>query len=339
MIKTVYAGDPHPLGATWDGEGVNFAIYSENATSVDLCLFDEDEREEVVIKIKERYHHNWHVYVPGLKPGQLYGYRIDGPYEPENGLRFNRNKVLIDPYAKAISRTVNWSSALFGYQPGDPAEDLSFSEEDSASFIPKSVVIDNYFNWEGDKAPKVAYHKSIIYEAHVKGFTMLHPDIPEEIRGTYAALAHPVTINYLKDLGITALELMPVHQFVSDWHLQQKGLTNYWGYNTIAYFAPDVRYSNGNGRGDQVYEFKNMVKTMHKAGIEVILDVVYNHTAEGNQMGPTLSFKGIDNSSYYRLTPENKRYYMDYTGTGNTLNTYMPSVLKLLMDSLRYWIL
>ena len=339
MIKTVYAGYPHPLGATWDGEGVNFALYSENATYVELCLFNEEENEEVVIKIKERYHHNWHVYVPGIKPGQLYGYRVDGPYEPENGHRFNRNKVLIDPYAKAISRPVNWSEALFGYKPGDPAEDLSFSETDSGPFIPKSVVIDQRFDWGNDKAPKVAYHKSIIYEAHVKGFTMLHPDIPDEIKGTYAALAHPATIQYLKGLGITAIELMPVHQFVNDWHLQEKGLSNYWGYNTIGYFAPDVRYSNGNGRGDQVVEFKNMVKEMHKAGIEVILDVVYNHTAEGNQMGPTLSFRGIDNSSYYRLSPENKRYYVDYTGTGNTLNTYMPSVLKLLMDSLRYWIL
>jgi len=339
MIKTVYAGSPHPLGATWDGEGVNFAIYSENATSVDLCLFDEDEKEEVIIKIKERYHHVWHVYVPGIKPGQLYGYRVDGPYEPENGHRFNRNKLLIDPYAKAISRTVNWSDALFSYKVGDPAEDLSFSEEDSAPFIPKSVVIDDHFEWGGDKPPKIAYHNSIIYETHVKGFTMLHPDIPENIRGTYSALAHPVTIKYLKDLGITAIELMPVHQFVSDWNLQEKGLNNYWGYNTIGYFAPDVRYSTGNGRGEQVVEFKNLVKEMHKAGIEVILDVVYNHTAEGNQMGPTLSFKGIDNASYYRLTQENRRYYMDYTGTGNTLNTYMPSVLKLLMDSLRYWIL
>ena len=339
MIKTVYAGSPHPLGATWDGKGVNFAIYSENATSVDLCLFDEDEKEKVIIKIKERYHHVWHVYVPGIKPGQLYGYRIDGPYEPENGNRFNRNKLLIDPYAKAISRTINWSEALFGYKPGDPAEDLSYSEEDSASFLPKSVVVDDHFDWEGDKFPKIPYHQSIIYEVHVRGFTMLHPDIPDDIKGTFAAIAHPVTIKYLKDLGITAVELMPVHQYVSDWHLQQKGLTNYWGYNTIGYFAPDVRYSNGNDRGDQVVEFKNMVKTLHKAGIEVILDVVYNHTAEGNHMGPTLSFRGIDNSSYYRLTPENKRYYMDYTGTGNTLNTYMPAVLKLLMDSLRYWIL
>src|SRR3954453_7005029 len=339
MIKTVYAGSPHPLGATWDGKGVNFAIYSENATSVDLCLFSEDEKEEVIIKIKERYHHVWHVYVPGIKPGQLYGYRIDGPYEPENGNRFNRNKLLIDPYAKAISRTVNWSEALFGYKPGDPAEDLSFSDEDSAPFLPKSVVIDDHFDWEGDKFPKIPYHQSIIYEMHVRGFTMLHPDIPDDIKGTFAAIAHPVTIKYLKDLGITAVELMPVHQFVSDWHLQQKGLTNYWGYNTIGYFAPDVRYSNGDDKGDQVVEFKNMVKELHKAGIEVILDVVYNHTAEGNHMGPTLSFRGIDNSSYYRLTPENKRYYMDYTGTGNTLNTYMPSVLKLLMDSLRYWIL
>lgn len=337
MIKTVYAGSPHPLGATWDGEGVNFAIYSENATGVDLCLFDEDEKEEVVIKIKERYHHVWHVYVPGLKPGQLYGYRVDGPYDPLSGHRFNRNKLLIDPYAKAISRTINWSDALFGYKPGDANEDLSFSEEDSAPYLPKCVVVDDHFDWEDDRFPKIAYHNSIIYEAHVKGLTMLHPDIPDDIKGSFYGIAHPVTIKYLKNLGITAIELMPVHQFVSDRHLQEKGLSNYWGYNTIGYFAPDVRYSHGNDRGDQVNEFKYMVKELHKAGIEVILDVVYNHTAEGNHMGPTLSFRGIDNASYYRLT-EDKRYYNDYTGTGNTLNTYMPAVLKLLMDSLRYWV-
>lgn len=340
MNITVYPGSPYPLGATWDGSGVNFAIYAENATGIDLCLFKtlEDPKENIKVKIKERSHHVWHVYIPDLHPGQLYGYRVYGPYEPENGHRFNPNKLLIDPYAKAIAGTIQWHHSLFGYQIGHEDEDLSFSEEDSAPYIPKSVVIDPSFNWENDKAPKISYHRSIIYETHVKGFTQLHPGIPEDIRGTYAALSHPVTINYLKDLGITAIELMPVHHFVKDSYLEEKGLNNYWGYNTIGFFAPDVRYSSSGGLGEQVTEFKQMVKELHKAGIEVILDVVYNHTAEGNQLGPTLSFRGIDNASYYRLTEDNKRYYMDYTGTGNTLNARMPGVLQLIMDSLRYWI-
>jgi isoamylase len=263
---------------------------------------------------------------------------VHGPFEPESGHRFNPNKLLIDPYAKAIAGTVNWHDSLFAYEMGHEDGDLTFSETDSAPYIPKSVVIDPNFDWEGDKAPKISYHKSIIYEAHVKGFTKQHPDIPEEIRGTYAAIGHPVTIQYLKDLGITAIELLPVHQFVKDRYLEEKGLHNYWGYNTIGFFAPDVRYSGTGSRGEQVTEFKNMVKELHKAGIEVILDVVYNHTAEGNQMGPTLCFRGIDNASYYRLTDDNKRYYMDYTGCGNTLNANLPSVLRLIMDSLRYWI-
>ena len=337
----VYPGNPYPLGATWDGAGVNFALFADNATGVDLCLFDStaDQNEIARIIITERNHHVWHVYIPGLEPGQLYGYRVHGPYEPENGHRFNVNKLLIDPYAKAISGTMKWHDSLFGYEMGHPDKDLSFSTTDSAPYLPKSVVVDSNFDWEDDQLPRTPYFKSIIYEAHAKGLTQLHPDIPEEIRGTYAGLAHPVTINYLKKLGITAIELMPVHHFITDWYLQEKGLTNYWGYNTIGFFAPDVRYSGTGKLGQQVQEFKNMVKELHRAGIEVILDVVYNHTGEGNHLGPTLSFRGVDNAAYYRLTEEDKRYYMDYTGTGNTLNAMMPSVLRLIMDSLRYWIL
>lgn len=337
---TIYPGSPFPLGATWDGKGVNFALYADCAEGVELCLFNDinDEAAEAVkIRLKERSHQVWHAYIPDLKPGQLYGYRVHGLYDPSRGYRFNSNKLLIDPYANAIAGTVQWHDSLFGYEIGNPEEDLSFSKVDSAPFVPKSVVIDSHFDWEGDRAPKIPYHLSIIYEVHIKGFTQLHPDIPENIRGTYAALAHPVTINYLKELGITAIELMPVHHFVTDRHLREKGLQNYWGYNTIGFFAPDVRYSSTNGLGDQVKEFKNMVKELHKAGIEVFMDVVYNHTAEGNHMGPTLSFRGIDNTSYYRLT-DDKRYYMDYTGTGNTLNARLPGVLRLIMDSLRYWI-
>ncbi|WP_266205965.1 glycogen debranching protein GlgX [Pontibacter kalidii] len=334
-----YPGSPYPLGATWDGEGVNFALFAENATQVELCLFkgSDDEAEYARINMSERTHHIWHTYLPGARPGQLYGYRVHGPYEPQQGHRFNPYKVLLDPYAKAITRTIEWHDSLFGYELGHPDEDLSFSKADSAPYIPKCVVIDPSFDWEGDRKPKIPYHKTIIYETHVKGFTKLHPDIPEEIRGTYAALAHPVTIKYLKELGITAIELMPVHHFINDRHLAEKGLSNYWGYNTIGFFAPDVRYSSSGTHGEQVVEFKQMVKALHKAGIEVILDVVYNHTAEGNHMGPTLSFRGIDNAAYYRLTEE-QRYYMDYTGTGNTLNANLPNVLRLIMDSLRYWI-
>lgn len=340
MSRTIYPGSPYPLGATWDGEGVNFSIYAENATGVHLCLFDDndDPKESERIQIKERTHHVWHVYLPGVKPGQLYGYRVHGPFEPENGHRFNPNKLLIDPYAKAIAGTINWHDSLFAYEMGHEDGDLTFSQTDSAPYLPKSVVVDPNFDWEGDRPPKISYHKSIIYEAHVKGFTKQHPDIPEEIRGTYAAIGHPVTIQYLKDLGITAIELLPIQQFVKDRYLEEKGLHNYWGYNTIGFFAPDVRYSGTGSRGEQVTEFKSMVKELHKAGIEVILDVVYNHTSEGNQMGPTLCFRGIDNASYYRLVDDNKRYYMDYTGCGNTLNANLPSVLRLIMDSLRYWI-
>ena len=340
MDIRVYSGSPFPLGATWDGEGVNFALYAENATAVDLCLFNskEEVNESVRVRVEERTHHVWHIYIPGLAPGQLYGYRVYGPYEPHSGHRFNPNKFLIDPYAKAISDTVQWHDSMFGYEIGNPNADLSFGSADSVPFMPRSVVIDPNFDWEGDKLPKIPYHKTIIYEAHVKGFTKLHPEIPENLRGTYSAIAHPVIIGYLKALGITAIELMPIHYFISDRHLQENGKTNYWGYNSIGFFAPDVRYASNGTSGEQVYEFKNMVKQLHKAGIEVILDVVYNHTGEGNQLGPTLSFRGIDNASYYRLAAD-RRYYMDYTGTGNTLNAHLPNVLRMIMDSLRYWIL
>ncbi len=310
-------------------------MYSENAEGVELCLFDQNDHETRV-RIKEMDSHVWHAYLPGLGPGQKYGYRVHGPYDPGQGHRFNPHKLLIDPYAKAISGTVDWHDSLFGYEVGHADQDLSFSESDSAPFIPKSVVIDEHFNWEDDKRPDIPYHETIIYETHVKGFSKLHPGIPEEIRGTYLALAHPVMIDHLKSLGITSIELMPVHHFISERSVKDKGLTNYWGYNSIGFFAPDVRYATGN-QGQQVVEFKQMVKELHKAGIEVILDVVYNHTAEGNQLGPTVSFRGIDNAGYYRLT-EDKRYYMDYTGCGNTLNANMPNVLRLIMDSLRYWI-
>lgn len=335
----VFPGSAFPLGATFDGNGVNFALYSENATAVYLCLFDkiEDQREIRKIPIKEDLHNVWHVYLEGVYPGQLYGYRVDGPYEPTQGLRFNVNKLLLDPYAMAIDGTLRWHDALFGYQVGHPDEDLSFDDTDSSLFMPKSVVIDHQFDWEGDEAPSIPYHKSILYEAHVKGLTVMHPEVPEKLRGTYAGVAHPVMIDYYKKLGITALELMPVHYFISDRHLEEKNLSNYWGYNTLAYFAPDTRYTHTETPHKVITEFKTMVKELHKAGLEVILDVVYNHTGEGNQMGPTISFRGIDNASYYRLT-DDRRYYMDYTGTGNTLNSNLPHVLKLIMDSLRYWV-
>jgi isoamylase len=336
---TRYPGIPYPLGATWDGEGVNFALFAENATGVELCLFDKrmGETQSALIQMAERTHQMYHCYLPGIKPGQLYGYRVHGPYDPNNGHRFNPAKLLIDPYAKAIAGTIEWDDSLFGYEVGQKDEDLKINNTDSAPFIPKCVVIDNQFDWQGDKSPKIPYHRSVIYETHVKGFTKMHPGIPKEIQGTYAAMGHPVTIEHLKKLGVTALELLPVHHFVADRHLVQKGLTNYWGYNSIGFFAPDVRYSSSGVQGEQVTEFKAMVRELHKAGIEVILDVVYNHTAEGNHLGPTLSFKGIDNVSYYRLM-DDKRYYNDYTGTGNTLRANLPNVLRLMMDSLRYWI-
>jgi glycogen operon protein len=339
MANNLWPGKPYPLGATWDGQGVNFALASENATAVELCLFDaaDPTRETRRVRLPERTDYIWHGYLPGVKPGQLYGYRVHGPFEPAEGHRFNPHKLLLDPYAKAIDGAINWSDAMFAYPFDAEEKDLAFSEGDDQGGIPKAVVIDESFDWEGDRRLEVPEHTSIIYEAHVKGLTKLRPELPENIRGTYAALADPGVISYLVDLGITSIELLPIHQFVADRHLVERGLTNYWGYNTIGFFAPETRYSTGT-RGEQVREFKEMVKALHKAGLEVILDVVYNHTAEGNQLGPTLSFRGIDNAMYYKLVEDDKRYYMDYTGTGNTLNAAHPRVLQLVMDSLRYWV-
>ena len=336
MVKLL-PGKPYPQGATWDGVGVNFAIYSESATGVQLCLFDEVKGDATeTIRLKESSGNVWYGYVPGLKPGQLYGYRLCGPYSPEQGQRFNCNKLLIDPYARALSGELTWSPSVFGYKTG--GDDTVIDDSDSAHDVPKSVITSTHFDWENDRPPAIPLHESIIYETHVRGITALHPCVPENLRGTYAGIAFPKTIEYFKELGITAVELMPVHSFVDEEYLVKRGLQNYWGYNTINFFSPDARYSSSGDRGDQVGEFKTMVKNLHRAGIEVILDVVYNHTAEGNHLGPTLSYKGIDNSIYYRLTGD-PRYYMDYTGTGNTMNIRHPQVLKLVMDSLRYWIL
>jgi len=333
----IYPGNPYPLGSFWDGKGVNFALYSHNASGVELCLFDDPKGvgEKQKIRFTERTHDVWHAYVPDLRPGQLYGYRVEGPYDPSNGHRFNPAKVMLDPYARAFCNIGQWDDTLFGYTLGQ--DDLVRDDRDDAAAAPKSAVIDHRFEWGNDRPPKVAYFNTVIYETHVKGFTRCFTGIPEEIRGTYAALAHPAVIGYLKKLGVTSVELMPVHQSMSERHLVDKGLTNYWGYNTIGFFAPALRFYSGRELGGQVREFKNMVKMLHKAGIEVILDVVYNHTAEGNQMGPTLAYRGIDNSEYYRLA-DDKRFYFDYTGTGNTLNTRLPNVLMLIMDSLRYWV-
>lgn len=334
-----YPGKPYPLGATWDGAGVNFALFSENATAVELCLFNRSDQErETRLRIKEETDQVRHIYLPEVRPGQTYGYRVDGPYEPEQGHRFNPYKLLLDPYAKAIAGPLLWNDALFGYAVGDGAMDLSKDERDSAPYMPKSVVIDEAFSWGDDKPLRTPFHKSLIYELHVKGFTRRHPDVPDKLSGTYAGLASPVVIEYLQSLGVTAVELMPVHHFISDKLLEDRGLVNYWGYNTIGFFAPHGAYSHSGDHGQQVTEFKTMVKTFHNEGIEVILDVVYNHSAEGNQMGPTLCFRGIDNAAYYRLVAENRRHYSDYTGTGNTLNMVHPRTLQLIMDSLRYWI-
>jgi glycogen operon protein len=337
----IWPGHPYPLGATWDGEGVNFALFSENATQVELCLFEGPEAKEEShrIRMEERTDQIWHVYLPETRPGQHYGYRVHGPYEPDAGHRFNPAKLLLDPYAKAVAGTVEWSDAMFGYRVGDPAGDLSLDDRDNAGNIPKCVVIDQAFTWDGDRLLRTPWEQTVIYEAHVKGLTARHPDVPEALRGTYAGLATPAVIAYLQDLGVTTVELLPVHHFVRDKHLHDRGLTNYWGYNTIGFFAPDIRYATSPVRSRHVREFKTMVKTLHSAGIEVILDVVYNHTAEGNHLGPTLSFRGIDNATYYRLDKEKPRYYMDYTGCGNTLNVRHPRVLQLIMDSLRYWVL
>lgn len=337
----LWPGRPYPLGATWDGEGVNFALFSENATGVTLCLFDEESENEIAqINVTEYTDLVYHIYLPDIKPGQLYGYRVHGPWNPKEGHVFNENNLLLDPYAKAINGKIDWSDAMFGYPVKSKKEDRNLikTKSDSASGMNKSIVIDNSFDWEDDKCPNTPLHKSIIYELHVKGFTAKHPKLDPSIRGTYKALGHPEVIEYLKKLGVTAVELMPVHQYVNDRHLVENGLSNYWGYNSIGFFAPHFEYSASGSAGTQVVEFKEMVKALHKEGLEVILDVVYNHTAEGNHYGPTLSFKGIDNEVYYRLVQDNKRYYMDYTGTGNTLNMVHPRSLQLVMDSLRYWI-
>jgi isoamylase len=337
----IWPGRPFPLGATWDGEGVNFALFSENASTVDLCLFDAAQADAEIARIRlpEVTAHVWHGYLPGLGPGQLYGYRVNGPFEPHAGHRFNSNKLLVDPYAVALLGQVDWDSPAFGYPlgAGDDA-DLLFDERDDAWGVPLGVVVDRAFDWTGDRRPNTPWHRTVIYEVHVKGMTMRHPDVPENQRGTYTGLASPPIVAHLKKLGVTAVELLPVHAFLQDGFLVGKGLTNYWGYNSLNYFAPESRYAMADEPGRQVREFKTMVKTLHQAGIEVILDVVYNHTAEGNHLGPTLSFKGIDNKTYYRLMAGNERYYMDYTGTGNSLNVRHPQVLKLIMDSLRYWV-
>jgi isoamylase len=338
MARRVLPGRPYPLGATWTGRGTNFSLYSAGATEVELCLFDPDGAETDRLRLREVDAHVWHGYVPGVRPGQHYGYRVHGPYEPERGLRFNPNKLLLDPYAKAVAGTVDWTRPVFGYQVLHEDADLTFDDGDSADGAPKGVVIRPSFRWGNDRPPRTPWHKTVIYELHVKGFTKLHPGIPEELRGTYAGLAHPAAIAHLRDLGVTAVELMPVHAFLDDGHLVDRGLRNYWGYNTINFFAPEVRYATRGADGGQVDEFKAMVRALHRAGIEVILDVVYNHTAEGNERGPTLSLKGIDNLTYYRTVPDNPRYYFDYTGTGNTLNVRHPAVLRLIMDSLRYWV-
>ena len=334
-------GAPYPLGATWDGAGVNFALFSEHATAVDLCLFDPNDpaREIPRVRMHEQTNQVWHVYLPEARPGLLYGYRVHGPYEPENGHRFNPAKLLLDPYARAITGSFTWHPSLFGYRLGDPAEDLVPDDTDSAAYMPRCVAIDPAFSWGDDRRPRTPWHKTVIYELHVKGFTARHPEVPRELRGTYAGLASPAAVDYLSRLGITAVELLPVHHAVADRHLVERGLTNYWGYNSIGFLAPDARFASSGTSGAQVAEFKTMVKTLHEAGIEVILDVVYNHTAEGNHLGPTLSFRGIDNAAYYRLVPESPRHYMDYTGCGNTLNMTHPRTLQLIMDSLRYWVL
>ncbi|MEL6141096.1 MAG: glycogen debranching protein GlgX, partial [Bacteroidota bacterium] len=339
----IWPGNPYPLGATYSREGVNFSIFSERAEKVELCLFRRESPNEEAYRIalKEKTDQVWHCFIPGLKPGWRYGYRVYGPWEPQQGLLFNPNKLVIDPYAKAIDGPIEWHEAMFAYPIHDPDEKryLKFDPADSAPFCSKAVVIDPYFDWEGDVRPETPMHQTVIYECHVKGLTIQHPGVPDHLRGTYAGLAHPVIVDYLKNLGVTAVELMPVHHFAQDSHLKDKGLRNYWGYNTLAFLAPHTDYASGELAGEQVREFKEMVKTLHKAGIEVILDVVYNHTAEGNHYGPTLSMRGIDNLSYYRLVEGQPEFYMDYTGTGNTLNMLHPRSLQLVMDSLRYWVI
>lgn len=330
-------GSMYPLGASYDGAGVNFALYSQVAQKVELCLFDEHDAE-TRIEMTEQNSYVWHNYIPGLQPGQRYGYRVYGPYDPVHGLRCDPNKLLLDPYAKAIEGNIDGDESLFSYWFKSPDDTSAMNDLDSAAHTMKSAVINPYFDWGNDQHPYISYHDSVIYEAHVRGMTNLNMDVPPDIRGTYAGLAYPSVIEYLKKLGVTAIELMPIHQFVNDSFLQEKGLSNYWGYNTIGFFAPHNAYSSSGERGEQVNEFKSMVKAYHRAGMEVILDVVYNHTAEGNHMGPTLSFKGIDNASYYRLVEGDQQHYFDTTGTGNSLLMRSPHALQLITDSLRYWV-
>ena len=339
-MQGIKAGNSYIQGATVEESGTNFAIFSENGTAVDLEIYNhkDDGDPKEVISLKERDGFVWHVFVSGIGPGTLYGYRVDGPYKPEEGHRFNRNKLLIDPYAKAVSNPVKWNKDIFAYNMDDPEADLSFNANDDAEYVPKSVVMSDNFDWRGVTSPHYPWNKTVIYETHVKGFTMAREDIDERIRGTYLGISSPKMVQYLKDLGITAVEIMPVHHKIDSDYLINKGLSNYWGYNTIGYLAPDIRYASSDVPGEQINEFKNMVKTLHENRIEVILDVVYNHTGEGNHLGPTLSFRGIDNAIYYRLDGSNPRYYDDVTGTGNSLDAGHPQVLRLIMDSLRYWV-
>jgi isoamylase len=328
-------GLPYPLGGTWDGLGVNFALFSANATKVELCLFDDEGREEVErIELPEFTDEVWHGYLPDARPGTVYGYRVRGPYEPEAGHRFNHNKLLLDPYANAHLGELRWAPEVFGYTIGAKDGDRSFDSRDSAAMVPKCIVIDPAFTWGADRRPAISWERTIFYEVHVRGFTKMHPAVPEQLRGTFAGLARKDIVDYIRSLGVTSVELMPIHAFVNDSHLLDRKLTNYWGYNTIGFFAPDPRYS----AAGTITEFKHMIAHLHDAGLEVILDVVYNHTAEGNELGPTLSFKGIDNSSYYRLIPDRPRYYINDTGTGNTVNLSHPRVLQMVTDSLRYWV-
>ena len=339
-MSEVWPGRPFPLGATWDGEGTNFSLFSENGQRVELCLYDERDRERR-IELTERTAYNWHCYLPGVGPGQRYGYRVHGPYEPTSGHRFNAAKLLIDPYAKVIEGPIRWEAAnVLPYVPDDtPEADLEPDDEDDLEAIPKCLVVDQAFDWEDDRPPRTHWSETVIYETHVRGFTMRHPGVREDLRGTYAGLASAPAIEYLASLGVTAVELLPIHHIADESFLHERGLTNYWGYSSIGYLAPHASYAATGSRGEQLREFKGMVKALHRAGIEVLLDVVYNHTAEGNQLGPMLSFRGIDNASYYRLMPEDPRYYMDFTGTGNSFNPRHTSVLRLIMDSLRYWVM
>ncbi len=335
VIDTLWRGQPYPRGATWDGMGVNFALFSESAERVELCLFDASGRNEVArIALREQTDQVFHGYLPQARPGLLYGYRVHGPYRPQDGHRFNGHKLLLDPYARNIVGTIRWHDALFGYRVGHAQGDLSFDRRDSAPYLPRCKVVESAFTWGDDRPPNVPWHETVIYELHVRGFTRQHPGVPPALRGTYAGLACAPVVDHFKRLGVTTIELMPVHSFLDDRHLVERGLRNYWGYNTIGFFAPDHRYS----ASGKVGEFKTMVRTLHEAGIEVLLDVVYNHTAEGNELGPTLAFRGIDNAAYYRLAPDSPRHYQDFTGCGNTLDMQHPRVLQMLMDSLRYWV-